>query len=191
MNAAPRRPARNALPPLRRVNRAHARRPSAALPTPPDDAFPSGCAMFPSTSGLFLDPRSADEPPRVPQEDIGLASPSDTYPQMTLAEKVREANHAVVHQWGRFLVGAVIAELFDRSAWGPLQQHAPRAISAMDLPTHFCISPADELLCPSDDPMRVIVVVSPAGVILDTGVFDMDGPLFYKGLVVDNHYAPA
>ncbi|KAJ1732536.1 hypothetical protein LPJ61_001994 [Coemansia biformis] len=174
-----RRPGPPVLRPLRSLLRdGHRRRPSAALPTPPDDVFPDG--------GLFLDLRRVAEMSRAPREDMGAVSPSDSYPQMTLAEKVREVNYALVHHWGRFLAGAVISELVDHAtAQAP---HAPRAISAMDLPTNFCISPADELLCPSDDPMRVIVVVSAAGHIVDTGIFDLDGPLFYRGCVVDNHY---
>ncbi|KAJ2708881.1 hypothetical protein H4R19_004527 [Coemansia spiralis] len=163
------------LRPLRRKE--HSRRPSAALPTPPDDAFPDGVH--------FSDLHRIAVPRRGPCEDIGIASPSDLYPQMTFTEKVREANHAVVHHWGRFLVGAFISELVGRTS--PTQH----AISIMDLPSNFCISPDDELLCPSDDPMRVIVVVSAAGRIIDTGIFDLDGPLFYHGLVVNNHYSPA
>ncbi|KAJ2793890.1 hypothetical protein H4R21_005716 [Coemansia helicoidea] len=155
----------------------HSRYPSTALPTPPDDTFPD--------SGLSLDLRHIAGLRHAPPEDVDVASPSDSYPQMTLKEKVREANHAVVHQWGRFLVGAVISELVDHAS------PAQHAISVMDLPTNFCVSPIDELLCPSDDPMRVIVVVSAAGRIVDTGIFDLDGPLFYHGFIVDNHYTPA
>ncbi|KAJ1849864.1 hypothetical protein LPJ70_000209, partial [Coemansia sp. RSA 2708] len=113
-----------------------------------------------------------------------VASPSEEYARMTLAEKVREASRALVHHWGRLLVGAAISELSDAA---PADA---RCISAIDLPATFCIAPADEQLCPSDDPSRVIVVVSAAGRIVDTGVFDTDGPVFYRGAVIDNRYVP-
>ncbi|KAJ2616950.1 hypothetical protein H4S08_000548 [Coemansia sp. RSA 1365] len=130
---------------------------------------------------------SPGDMPCTPSEDISVTSPSDAYSLMTLDEKVREANYALVHQWGRFLVGAAISELCDVAMPGLRQ---PRTISVIDLPSNFCISPADELLCPSTDPTRVIVIVSDAGVILDTGIFDLEGPLFYQGLVVNHHYVP-
>ncbi|KAJ2078068.1 hypothetical protein H4R24_004726 [Coemansia sp. RSA 988] len=165
--------------------RTRSRRPSTALfpmldslPTPPDDALIQG-GMF---SGMFGSP---GDMPRAPSEDISVTSPSDAYSLMSLAERVREANYALVHQWGRFLVGAAVSELCDVVIPGFRQ---PRTISVIDLPSNFCISPADELLCPSADPTRVVVIVSAAGYILDTGIFDLDGPLFYQGLVVNHHY---
>ncbi|KAJ2496736.1 hypothetical protein GGH96_005626 [Coemansia sp. RSA 1972] len=131
------------------------------LPTPPEDAFPVGPPM-----------------PCTYNESQRMSPPA--YSQKTLTEKVHEANRALVHHWGRFLAGATISELCDGAA--------RRCISAIDLPSTFCIAPADELLCPSDDPTRVIVVVSSTGLILDIGVFDLDGPVFYRGAVVNNHY---
>ncbi|PIA14294.1 hypothetical protein COEREDRAFT_10491 [Coemansia reversa NRRL 1564] len=168
--------------------RTQSRRPSVAallpvvdsLPTPPDDVLVHG-GMHAGMLG------SAGDMPCTPSEDISVTSPSGAYPLMTLAEKVREANYALIHQWGRFLVGAAVSELYEVAIPG---LHQPRTISVIDLPSNFCISPADELLCPSTDPTRVIVIVSAAGVILDTGIFDLDGPLFYQGLVVNHHYVP-
>ncbi|KAJ2338926.1 hypothetical protein IWW50_006693 [Coemansia erecta] len=153
----------------RRPSRSHSRRASPllldTLPTPPEDAFPAG-------------------PPLActPDEDQRMSSPH-AHAHMTMAEKVREANRALVHHWGRFLAGAAISELCSSTV--------RRRISVIDLPASFCIAPVDELLCPCDDPTRVIVVVSPAGLIVDTGIFDLDGPVFYHGSVVANHYVPS
>ncbi|KAJ2688362.1 hypothetical protein IWW39_002255 [Coemansia spiralis] len=116
-----------------------------------------------------------------------VSSPSDAYSHMSLPEKIREANHALVHSWGEFLVGSVIRELSDKSSL----MHTIRLISLIDIPADFCISPADEQLGPSNDPTRVIVIVSSAGLIIDTGIYDFDGPVFYKGCVVRNHYVSA
>ncbi|KAJ2020790.1 hypothetical protein GGI03_002340 [Coemansia sp. RSA 2337] len=115
------------------------------------------------------------------------SSPSGAYSHMSLSEKVREANYALVHSWGKFLVGGVIRELSDKTSL----MHTIRLVSLIDIPADFCISPADEPLGPSSDPTRVIVIVSPSGLIVDTGIFDFDGPIFYKGCVVCNHYVPA
>ncbi|KAJ2808564.1 hypothetical protein H4S07_003391 [Coemansia furcata] len=115
------------------------------------------------------------------------SSPSGGYSHMSLSEKVREANYALVHSWGKFLVGGVIRELSDKTSL----MHTIRLVSLIDIPADFCISPADEPLGPSNDPTRVIVIVSPSGLIIDTGIFDFDGPIFYKGCVVCNHYVPA
>ncbi|KAJ2847608.1 hypothetical protein IWW36_003772 [Coemansia brasiliensis] len=162
--------------PLQRPRSRRQRRPSrclglrtspmlCALPTPPEDGFPSDMR-------------------RTPDEDISVSSPSGEYPHMTLAEKVHEANTSLVHRWGRFLVGAGVSELFDGSV------SVVRLVSVIELPSTFCISPADEPLCPSDDPSRIIIVVSPAGLIVDAGIFDLDGPVFYRGQVVNNRYIP-
>lgn len=116
-----------------------------------------------------------------------VSSPSCAYPTMSLEEKVREANHALIHTWGSYLAGCAISELCDTAC---TLVHNAKLISVIDLPNNFCIAPADELLCPSDDPTRVIVVVNDTGLIIDTGVFDNDGPVFYKGHIVSNRYVP-
>ncbi|KAJ2455532.1 hypothetical protein GGF42_003400 [Coemansia sp. RSA 2424] len=116
-----------------------------------------------------------------------VSMPSDGYSQMTLADKVREANYALVHSWGNFLIGGVIRELGDNTSF----MHSTRLVSLIDIPADFCISPADEPLGPSSDPTRVIVIVSPSGLIIDTGIFDSDGPVFCKGCVVCNYYVAA
>ncbi|KAJ2747392.1 hypothetical protein GGI20_000530 [Coemansia sp. BCRC 34301] len=115
------------------------------------------------------------------------SKPSDAYSQMAMADKVREANYALVHSWGKFLVGSVIRELGDTTSF----MHTTRLVSLIDIPADFCISPVDEPLGPSSDPTRVIVIVSPSGLIVDTGIFDSDGPVFYKGCVVCNNYVSA
>ncbi|KAJ2782931.1 hypothetical protein GGI15_002750 [Coemansia interrupta] len=144
-----------------------------ALPTPPEDRItPSAQQVQQELSFL-----GADE----------VTSPSCGYPNMSLEEKVREANQALVYSWGKNLVGMAIRELCENTA--PLRKL--QLISVIDLPANFCIAPVDELMCPSDDPTRFIVVVSDAGIIIDTGMFDMDGPIFYRGLVINNRYVPA
>ncbi|KAJ2909889.1 hypothetical protein GGI21_001422 [Coemansia aciculifera] len=117
---------------------------------------------------------------------VHTSMPSDAYAQMALAEKIREANYALVHSWGKFLIGGVVRELGDKTSF----VHAIRLISLIDIPADFCISPADEPLGPSSDPTRVIVIVSPSGLIIDIGIFDSDGPVFCKGCVVCGQYLP-
>ncbi|KAI7834354.1 hypothetical protein BX661DRAFT_168708 [Kickxella alabastrina] len=115
-----------------------------------------------------------------------VTSPSEAYSKMTLAEKVREANQALVYTWGKMLVGMGVSELCENAA---LLRNI-QLISLDDLPKNFCISPVDEFICPSDDAARVIVIVSDAGIVVDTGMYDMDGSIFYRGFVVNNQYLP-
>ncbi|KAI8319842.1 hypothetical protein GQ54DRAFT_22528 [Martensiomyces pterosporus] len=140
-----------------------------SLPTPPEDA----CSL--------LLPEIME---RRERRDSCYYPPSCEYPYMSLDEKVREANQALVCSWGEYLVGKTMRELCDPANSLSLRQL--RLVSAIDLPGNFCIAPQDELLCPSDDPSRVIVIVAECGLILDVGVFDSSGAFFYKGSV-DNH----
>ncbi|KAJ1883473.1 hypothetical protein H4R99_000787 [Coemansia sp. RSA 1722] len=155
----------------RRKHSVHARVPvTDALPTPPCDS----CTTSVQQTQQMLSFLGADE----------VTSPSCDYSHMSLAEKVREANQALVYSWGKSLVGVAIRELCDATA--PLRKL--QLVSVIDMPANFCIAPIDEPMCPSDDPTRFIVVVNNSGIIVDTGMFDMDGPIFYKGLVVNNQY---
>ncbi|KAJ1797129.1 hypothetical protein LPJ56_007040, partial [Coemansia sp. RSA 2599] len=150
----------------RKHSSVHARVPTAdALPTPPCDS----CTASVQQTQQMLSFMGADE----------VTSPSCDYPHMSLAEKVREANQALVYSWGKSLVGVAIRELCDATA--PLRKL--QLISVIDLPANFCIAPIDEPMCPSDDPTRFIVVVNNSGIIVDAGMFDMDGPIFYRGFI--------
>ncbi|KAJ1942070.1 hypothetical protein FBU59_003309 [Linderina macrospora] len=109
----------------------------------------------------------------------------DTTMQSTsLAAKVMMANKELVSFWAPQLVGKTFSELCD------MQQDIRRMslISVIDLPSNFCIAPDDEPLSPSEDPSRVIVIVSPDGRIIDLGVYDMNGPVFYTGDVDGQRY---
>ncbi|KAJ2003180.1 hypothetical protein GGI04_003060 [Coemansia thaxteri] len=140
----------------------------AALPTPPEDV---------EVRNRLLSYIGPDH----------VSVPSCDYPHMTMAEKVREASCAQVDRWGRHLVGSVIRELCDNK----IPMHSIRMVSIADLPVDFCYAPADEPLGPSDDPTRVIVIVSATGFVVDTGIYDFNGAFFFKGSVVRNHYMSA
>ncbi|KAJ1934065.1 hypothetical protein EC988_008924 [Linderina pennispora] len=102
----------------------------------------------------------------------------------TLADKVKMANEELVSFWAPQLVGKTFSELCDT------QQDIRRMtlISVIDLPSNFCIAPDDEPLSPSEDPSRIIVIVSPNGQIIDLGVYDMNGAVFYNGGVDGQRY---
>ncbi|KAJ2161909.1 hypothetical protein GGF46_001100 [Coemansia sp. RSA 552] len=95
--------------------------------------------------------------------------------------KLRAATWALVQWWGSTLTGAAVREL-NATATGV------HAVSVLELPHSFCVAPADEPLSPSDDPARVIVIVSARGMVLDAGVFNSAGAVFYRGHVLGSRY---
>ncbi|KAJ2541774.1 hypothetical protein EV175_006117, partial [Coemansia sp. RSA 1933] len=110
--------------------------------------------------------------------------PLDRRPLLNYADKIRAANVALVHSWGRFLTDTAVREICDDAAL----LKGRRVISIIDLPANFCIAPADELICPNDDPTRLIAIVSNDGLIIDVGMYNFDGPVFHNGFVIGNSY---
>ncbi|KAJ1903627.1 hypothetical protein LPJ81_002956 [Coemansia sp. IMI 209127] len=144
----------------------------SSLPTPPAESS-SDDAQQPQDLVPFMLAANADVP-----------FPPNKRPLLSYADKIRAANVALVHSWGRFLTGTAVREICDDAALLKGRQ----VISIIDLPANFCMAPADELICPSDDPTRLIAIVSNAGLIIDVGMYNFDGPVFYSGFVIGGNY---
>ncbi|KAI9504971.1 hypothetical protein GGI25_001759 [Coemansia spiralis] len=145
-----------------------------ALPTPPEEMCPQ-------------ETRPQDLVPLMLHANADVCTQPSRYALMSLAEKVRVSNSTLVHNWGRFLVGAAVRELCDSAAL----LHGRRVISIIDLPTNFCIAPVDEQIYPSDDTTRLIAIVSNDGILLDVGMYDFEGPIFHRGSIVCGTYIHA
>ncbi|KAJ2843282.1 hypothetical protein GGI22_007264, partial [Coemansia erecta] len=147
---------------------------ASSLPTPPVESS-AGDAQQPQDLVPFMLAANADVP-----------FPPDKRPLLSYADKIRAANVALVHSWGRFLTNTAVREICDDAAL----LKGRRVISIIDLPANFCMAPADEPICPSDDPTRLIAIVSNAGLIIDVGMYNFDGPVFYSGFVIGGNYTP-
>ncbi|KAJ2511678.1 hypothetical protein H4217_007264 [Coemansia sp. RSA 1939] len=146
----------------------------SSLPTPPVE----------STTHHANDPKPQDLVPFMMAANADVSFPLDKRPLLSFAEKIHAANVALVHSWGRFLTGTAVHELCDDATL----LRGRRVISIIDLPSNFCIAPVDEQICPSDDQTRMIAIVSNAGLIIDIGMYNLSGPIFYKGSVVGSSY---
>ncbi|KAJ1668207.1 hypothetical protein IW140_000489 [Coemansia sp. RSA 1813] len=143
----------------------------SSLPTPPAESCTN-------------DAQPQDLVPFMLAANAGVPFPHDKRPLSSYADKIRAANVALVHSWGRFLTGTAVSEICDDAAL----LNGRRVISIIDLPANFCMAPADELICPSDDPTRLIAIVSNTGLIVDVGMYNFDGSVFHNGFVIGSSY---